>query len=56
MQAPFLFMVKVKIRSPIHYFDQAQLYAEGQFKEAYFDKKDVEAHAERTYYPGENSV
>ena len=36
----------------VHFFDQAPLYAEGQFKKAYFDKKDVEAHAERTYDPG----
>ena len=36
-----------------HYFDQAPLYVQGKFKEAYFYKKDVLKHAERTYHPGE---
>lgn len=35
-----------------HYFDQAQLYANGKFKEAYFYKEDVLKHAERSYHPG----
>ena len=36
-----------------HYFDQAPLYAEGKFKEAYFYKEDVLQHAERIYHLGE---
>ena len=36
-----------------HYFDQATLYAEGKYKEAYFYKQDVLKHAEKKYHPGE---
>lgn len=36
-----------------HYFDQAPLYARGEFKEAYFYKEEVLKHAERIYHPGE---
>jgi len=35
-----------------HYFDQAPLYAQGKFKEAWFYKEDVLKHAKRTYHPG----
>ncbi len=34
-----------------HFFDQAGLYSEGRFKPAWFDRADVEAHAERVYSP-----
>lgn len=36
-----------------HYLDQAPLYVEGKFKDAWFYKEDVLQHAERTYHPGE---
>ncbi len=36
-----------------HFYDQAQLYADEQFKEVAFYRKDVEARAERRYRPGE---
>jgi acyl-homoserine lactone acylase PvdQ len=38
-------------RSP-HYFDQAALYAQGRFKQAWFWREDVERNAQRTYRPG----
>jgi len=36
-----------------HFFDQAPIYAKGQFKPVWFYKGDVKAHTERTYRPGE---
>ncbi len=36
-----------------HFYDQAQLYADEQFKDVAFYRKDVEARAERRYRPGE---
>ncbi len=36
-----------------HYFDQARLFADGQFKPAWFSKTDVEANAVSDYHPGE---
>lgn len=34
-----------------HYLDQANLYATGRFKPAWFEPKDVKKHLERTYHP-----
>jgi acyl-homoserine-lactone acylase len=39
-------------RSP-HFLDQAERYTKSQYKDVYFYRADVEAHAERTYHPGE---
>lgn len=36
-----------------HFTDQAPLYSQGKFKDVWFYKKDVVAHAEKTYHPGE---
>ena len=36
-----------------HSQDQSELYVKGQFKEAWFYKKDVLAHAKRSYHPGQ---
>lgn len=35
-----------------HYFDQAPLYAKGDFKDAWYYKRDVMKHAEAVYQPG----
>jgi acyl-homoserine lactone acylase PvdQ len=39
-------------KSP-HFFDQAPLYSEQRFKEAWFDKRDIRRNAERRYHPGD---
>ena len=36
-----------------HFWDQAQMYAEGKFKDVLFYKEDVEKNVERRYRPGE---
>jgi acyl-homoserine-lactone acylase len=39
--------------SSSHFFDQAQLYSNREFKPAWFTRDEVEASAVRTYVPGE---
>ncbi|MYM37720.1 penicillin acylase family protein [Duganella qianjiadongensis] len=36
-----------------HFNDQAGMYVRGEFKEIWLSRKDVEAHLERRYHPGE---
>ena len=36
-----------------HFYDQAQMYVSGEFKDVAFYRKDVEARAARSYHPGE---
>ncbi|MBG6109687.1 acyl-homoserine lactone acylase PvdQ [Flavobacterium sp. CG_23.5] len=36
-----------------HFYDQAEMYRKGQFKDVLFYKEDVQKNAERTYHPGE---
>jgi len=36
-----------------HYFDQSEIYAKQEFKPAYFSLADIQAHAEKTYHPGD---
>lgn len=36
-----------------HFYDQAEMYQKGNFKEVSFYKEDVLKNAERTYHPGE---
>jgi len=36
-----------------HFFDQAEMYSKGKFKDVLFYKEDVLQHAEKTYHPGE---
>ncbi len=38
-----------------HFYDQAQRYADAQFKDVAFYKEDVQARAKRTYKPGERN-
>jgi acyl-homoserine-lactone acylase len=38
-------------KSP-HFDDQAERYANGDLRDVYFYRPDVEKHAERTYHPG----
>jgi acyl-homoserine-lactone acylase len=36
-----------------HFGDQVQRYVQGNLRDVWFYREDVEAHAERTYHPGE---
>ncbi len=36
-----------------HFSDQAQRYCEGRFRDVWFSREDVMAHAQRRYHPGE---
>jgi acyl-homoserine lactone acylase PvdQ len=36
-----------------HFFDQGDMYTQGQFKDVLFYKEDVVKNAERTYHPGQ---
>ena len=36
-----------------HFYDQAEMYRKGQFKNVLFYKEDVQKNAEKTYHPGE---
>ncbi|MFT3883768.1 MAG: penicillin acylase family protein [Gemmatales bacterium] len=37
-----------------HWFDQAPIYAKGEFKPSWYYKADVEANSKRSYHPGES--
>lgn len=36
-----------------HWFDQAQIYAKGEFKPSWYAKTEIEANSKRGYHPGE---
>jgi penicillin amidase len=38
-----------------HWTDQAQIYAKGQFKSAWYEKNEIEANSKRRYHPGETT-
>tara|TARA_R110002049_G_scaffold208267_1_gene378762 strand:+ start:1344 stop:3545 length:2202 start_codon:yes stop_codon:yes gene_type:complete len=38
-----------------HFDDQAQRYADGEFKDVAYYREDVEKHAEKTYHPGKEN-
>jgi acyl-homoserine lactone acylase PvdQ len=36
-----------------HFYDQAQMYVDREFKDVAYYREDVEKRAQRTYHPGE---
>jgi acyl-homoserine-lactone acylase len=36
-----------------HFYDQAEMYQKGLFKDVMFYKEDVQNNAKKTYHPGE---
>jgi acyl-homoserine lactone acylase PvdQ len=38
-----------------HYFDQAALYARGEFRPAWFTRQEIRMHLESEYKPGKRS-
>jgi len=36
-----------------HFWDQAEMYAEGRFKDVLFYKEEVEKHIRKKYHPGQ---
>ena len=36
-----------------HFYDQAEMYRKGEFKDVLFYKEEVQKNAEKTYHPGE---
>jgi acyl-homoserine-lactone acylase len=37
----------------VHFSDQAQMFCDGRFRDVWFSTRDIMAHAQRRYHPGE---